>query len=117
MADVLTFTPAAISRAIRFFGGPHTSLDVRAAARQPQAVTVSLTLSGTPAFGGTASLAKVGGAAWLTVPATCTDGTPFDVTIDGADLAAGDYAETIRASKAGYDDQDCAVTVAIRPMG
>jgi hypothetical protein len=76
-----------------------------------------VTLSGTPAFEGDATLAKVGGASWLTVPATCQDSTPFDVTIDASDLKAGDYSEIVRASKAGYDDADLPVVVAVRPMG
>ena len=117
MADTLTFDPTAISRTIRHVGGAYTPADVRAEAGQPQSATVSLTLTGVPAFEGNADLAKVGGASWLTIPATCTDGVAFDAVIDGAALRAGDVAETVRASADGFDDVDCPVTVAIRPAG
>ncbi len=122
MADPLNFTPAALSRTVRHAGGAFTPESVQAEAGpepcgQPQSYTVAVTVEGEPSVAGDITLAKVGGASWLTVPATCGDGTPFDVMIDGSELAAGDYSETIRASAAGYDDEDCVVTLSVDPMG
>ena len=112
----LTFDPTALSRTVRFDGGANSPPAMRRVAGPSQQQTAELTVTGDPDPGDAITLAKVGGAAWLSVPATCSHGVPFGVTIDAADLAAGNYAETVRASHAGYPDADCMVTLAARPM-
>lgn len=111
-----SFDPSALSRTIRFSGGAFTPSDVRAVTGG-QSRTDSLTVSGDPDPGDAITLAKVGSAAWLTIPATCSHGVAFDVTLDASDLKPGRYSETIRASHAGYDDADCEVTLLVQPMG
>ena len=111
---VLTFSPVVLTATIRTPGGAYSPSAVRAVTGQHrQVATRTLVIDGA-----NTTLAKVGGATWLTVPATSTDGVPFDVTIDASDLAAaGDFDETIRASAGGFDDADCVVTLAVRPEG
>jgi hypothetical protein len=68
-------------------------------------------------FADNATLSKVGGATWLTLPATCTNDSAFDVDFDVADLRIGTFTETVRAEKGGYDSVDVEVTVVLRPSG
>ena len=114
MADSLTFTPAALTATCRRPDMPPTH---PAPYPSPKA-TRTATLTGSPAFGGSAALEVVGGCpAWLTVPAECSDGVPFEVTADGWKMNPGDYTATIRGTKSGYDPADCVLTVAVRPLG
>ncbi|MGD8454590.1 MAG: hypothetical protein PVJ57_22480, partial [Phycisphaerae bacterium] len=66
MADTLTFDPTSLSLTIRHPGGAFTPRAVRdqagsRPAGQAQTKTVALTLSGSPAFEGDATLAKLAG--------------------------------------------------------
>jgi hypothetical protein len=112
----LTFDPTMLSGTIRFDGLAHSPPAVRAVTGG-QSRADSLTVSGNPDPGGAITLTKIGGATWLTVPATCSHGVAFDVTVDASNLKPGRYSETIRASHAGYDDADLAVTLLVSPMG
>jgi multidrug efflux pump subunit AcrA (membrane-fusion protein) len=111
----LTLAPAALDFVLDTFGSAYTPLDVRGVAPNVQTATKQLTARGP--FADTAALAKVGGAAWLTIPADCTNATAFDVSVDASALAVGTYTETVRASKVGWDDADCLVTLIVRPEG
>lgn len=85
--------------------------------------TQTLTITGSEVPGGAITLTKVGSASWLTIPATATDATEFDVSIARAGLpsdAGADVAtrtEIIRASYAGFDDLDIPVTLKIHSEG
>jgi hypothetical protein len=111
-----SFDPSVLSRTIRFSGGAHTPPAVRAVTGG-QSRSDQLTVTGDPDPGDAITLAKVGGASWLTIPATCSHGVAFDASIDASDLKPGRYSETIRASHAGYDDADCEVTLLVQAMG
>ncbi len=86
-------------------------------------MTKELTITGSEVPGGAITLTKVGGASWLTVPATCTNAVAFDVTINRDNLPKEsayepvDRSETIRASYAAFDDLDVVVTVKVKPGG
>lgn len=86
-------------------------------------MTQSLTITGSADPGDDITLAKVGAAAWLTIPAVCTHAVPFDVSIDRDNLPPEDVhrpvdrSETIRASFGGYDDLDVVVTIKVKPGG
>lgn len=73
---------------------------------------------------GTITLTKVGGAAWLTIPATAVDDTEFSISLDRHKLPGGKatyrnvtLTETIRASSGAVDDKDVVVTIKVRPGG
>ncbi len=86
-------------------------------------MTQSLTVTGSADPGDAITLTKVGGATWLTVPATCLHTIAFDVSINRANLPPEDIhrpvdrSETIRVSHAGYDDLDVVVTIKVKPGG
>ena len=112
----LTADPTTLSISIRVHGGAYTLRSVRARAGRPlETTTRSLAIGG--GYADNATLSKVGSASWMTLPATCTDATPFDVDIDVSDLKPGTFTETIRAEKATWDSVDVEVTLAVRPSG
>lgn len=111
----LSFSTVVVSDVIRLARLAHDPPAVRQVAGRPESVTRSLSVGG--GYADTAALAKVGGAAWLTVPSTCQNGVPFDVTLSAAALKAGEYTETILATKDGFDPATCTVCLAVRPMG
>lgn len=116
----LTVSLSALNLSIRSPGGAYTPPAVRAQraqspAHQPQSVTRALSVGG--GYSLAASLSKIGGASWLTIPATCTDGAPFNVTASAASLKPGDYSEVIRATRSGFDSVDCVVRLSVRPAG
>jgi hypothetical protein len=88
-------------------------------------MTQELTITASAPPGGAITLAKVGSAAWLTLPtpAEATDGVAFDVTINRDELPKEsayepvDRTETIRASYAGFDNLDVLVTIKVKPGG
>lgn len=86
-------------------------------------MTQELTVTGSVDPEEAITLTKVGGATWLTIPATCEDGEAFDVTINRDNLPTedirrlADRSETIRASLAGYDNLDTVVTIKVKPGG
>jgi hypothetical protein len=61
------------------------------------------------------TLTVAGAPAWLTVPETCFKNAAFDVVADAADVLPGEYAATITASYAGYDDATCLVRLVVSP--
>jgi hypothetical protein len=113
----LTFDPTMLSGTIRFDGGAFSPPELRAVAGPSQSRTNQLTVNADPDPGDDITLTKVGGASWLTIPATCSHGVPFDVTVDASNLKPGRYDETIRASHDGYDDGNAVVTLFVQPAG
>lgn len=99
-----TMSPTSLTFEVNMDGPPHQ-------------VTKQLTVSDDDA-----TLAKVNSAAWLTIPASSTDGVAFNVTVDSRDIPKGAYrrghklTETIRAS-GGLETTDLTVTLKIRPGG
>ncbi len=85
--------------------------------------TQTLTVTGVPDPEDSITLTKVGGATWLTIPATCEHTEAFNVSIAAAGMpsdASADVAtrtETIRASYGGYDNLDIPVTMKIGSEG
>lgn len=83
--------------------------------------TQQLTIAG--GFADTAALAKIGGASWLSIPATCTNDTAFNVTILPANLPKESIrklvrrTETIRVTKATFTTLDIVVEVVVKPGG
>ncbi len=75
------------------------------------------------AGGGAATLTKAGGASWLSIPATCTSGVAFDVTILPANLPKESIrqlvrrTETIEVTKATFTQLDIEVEVVVKPGG
>ncbi len=110
----LSFSPAAVSRAIRVDGLAFTPPAMRSAAL-PQTASESVTVTGDGSPTGI-TLAKVGGAAWLTVPETCDSGTPFSVSIDASELAPGSYSEAVQATKGGFDPASLSVALVVQPV-
>jgi len=110
----LSFDNAQLSVTIRTPGGAHSPPVIRTVVGEHrQQATRQLTVDGADA-----TLAKVGGATWLTIPAGSTDGVAFDVQVDASALsAAGYFTETIRASADGFDAADCVVSLKVLPEG
>lgn len=85
--------------------------------------TVSAIVTGSADPGDAITLTKVGGATWLTVPATCLHTIAFNVSINRANLPPEDVhkpvrrTETLRVSHAGYDNLDIPVEVVVAPGG
>ena len=69
------------------------------------------------------TITKVGGAAWLSVPATCYRDVPFDVEVLLAGLPPEyvykpiRYTETLLFERAGQDDLSVVVTIVTKPGG
>ena len=86
-------------------------------------MTQQLTVTGVPDPGDAITLTKVGGATWLTVPATCAHAVAFNVTINRANLPKESIYrpvqrdEVLRVSHEGYDNLDIPITIVVDPGG
>lgn len=105
-----TASPARLDWFLR----PQQSPDVRGP------LTLELTITGSEVPGGAITLAKVGSAAWLTIPAECVNGVAFDVTVSPTDQDKSHYrpmdvSAIIRASYGAFDDLDIAVAMKVPP--
>jgi hypothetical protein len=111
----LVFEPTALGITIRTSGGAFSPPSARAVTGvHREQVTRQVTV-----HGANATLFQQVGVPWLTIPANCLDGVPFDIVVDTSALqpAAGDLVETIQATAGGFDPGTMQVTVAVRPEG
>lgn len=85
--------------------------------------STTLTVTGSEDPGGPIAIAAAPGASWLTVPATCTDDTPFAVAVDVEALPRASRTrptvlrETLTFSAGGFDDLEVVVELHIRRAG
>jgi len=113
----LSFSPSSLQIVIRVpgLGFDPPSIRNRGLGSMPPVQTMRASVSG--GYPPDATLSKVGSATWLTIPAGCKNGDPFDVTVDVTALKVGSYAETILAQKAGYESADLPVSLLVQPEG
>jgi len=78
--------------------------------------TVTLVVSGDVDPSAPITLTKIGAAAWLTCPTTCTFEVPFTILIDGTSLQAYVVVrEVLRASFSGYTSADLPIEAIAYP--